>query len=107
MESPSNSAHLKGEFMSNQDNQDLINVTNSGAGGFNVEIRYNGYNFNVLATRESLTFQALDHNQTEELLYVLEGVLDELKTEIIIAEVLKRLPPNPSKRAGDKSLDDP
>lgn len=98
-----NPIHLKGDYMSNQE---PITVTNSGAGGFDVEIRFNHYRFDVLTSRDALRFLSRNKVETEELLHVLEGVLDQLKTEVIIDKAETRINPHHT-RPVHKSLDDP
>lgn len=89
-------------------NREPITVINSGAGGFDVEIRYNGYPFGVSTTQtqESLKFQADYQFQMRKLRHVLKNALDTLKIEVLLEKAMKRIQP-PSARASDKPLDDP
>lgn len=87
-------------------NQEPITVTNSSAGGFDVEIRFSHFQFDVLTSRNSLKLFSRNKIETEELLHVLEGVLDQLKTEVIIDKAQTRIHP-PSSHSVGKPLDDP
>lgn len=91
--------------MSNS-NQEPITVKQTETGGFDVEFHYNGYQFEVGTSRDMLKCQAQNQVETDQLLHILEGILDKLKTEVIIDKTFYRLK-GPGQPHDHQPSDDP
>lgn len=72
--------------------QGPISIENSGNGGYQVEV-CREYSFVAYSSGDGLTFNAKNRDQTDELIQVLEGVLEAIKTTKMKDEIYSKLDP--------------